>query len=63
MTTPHVRSFTVRVQGLVPREDQITVEAADKDDAVTKAKQIAEDEGFSDVKAINVVEVLGPHKP
>jgi len=63
VTTPHVRSFTVRVQGLVPREDQITVEATDKDDAVTKAKQIAEDEGFSDVKAINVVEVLGPHKP
>jgi len=63
VTTTPVKSFTVRVQGLVPREDQITVEAKDKDEASAKAKQIAEDEGFSEVRAINVVEVLGPHKP
>lgn len=50
-------SYLVRVEGLVPRVDQIAVEAATPEEAEDKAVEIATDEGFTDAHAVTAVPV------
>lgn len=62
-----VTSYLVRIEGLVPRVDQIAVEAETPEEAEQKAVEIASDEGFHDAKAVSTVPVghttIVPHAP